>query len=94
MAAIVERWSPFPKPFGKRHDLFGIFDIIVLKPGGKIFGVQATTNAHVNNRVEKLNASENLKKWKDLGGEALVVGWAKMGARGKRKTWQIKEVAL
>lgn len=90
---IVEYWSPFPKPWGKRHDLFGIFDLVVLKPG-EIWGVQATTNTHTADRIAKIKASPAYKAWLDSGGKIAVVGWAKMGPRGKRKVWTIKEIEL
>ena len=94
LAIIVEHWSPFPKPFGKRHDMLGVFDLFVLKASGEAWGIQATTNAHVANRIEKMQASEAFRKWKELGGRAAVVGWAKMGPRGGRKTWTHKEIIL
>lgn len=96
MAAIVERWSPFPRPWGKTHDMFGIFDLLVLKAGGEAWGIQATADngGHVANRIAKLQASEEFHRWKALGGRVAVVGWAKRGARGKRKLWTAREVVL
>ena len=97
LAAIVEHWSPFPKPWGKRHDLLGVFDLIVLKPGGEIWGIQATSGGsggHVADRINKLVTSEKFQRWIALGGKAAVVGWAKRGDRGKRKLWSAVEVIL
>lgn len=93
LCAIVEHWSPFPKPWGKRHDLLGVFDLLVMKPG-QTWGIQATSNDHVADRIHKLMTSENCKKWMMLGGKVAVVGWAKMGLRGKRKMWKAKEIIL
>lgn len=94
IAGIVERWSPFPKPFGKRHDFLGVFDLLVLKAGGEVWGIQATTNAHVPDRIRKLRGSDAFNNWLRLGGKAAVLGWAKLGARGKRKKWEAKEIVL
>jgi hypothetical protein len=94
LAVIVEHWSPFPKPFGKRHDFLGVFDLLVLKPGGEVWGIQATTNSHVNDRIKKMQASDNFHNWIRLGGKAAVLGWAKKGPRGKRKVWEPMELVL
>ncbi len=94
IAEIVEHWSPFPKPWGKRHDLLGIFDLLVLKPGGRAVGVQATTNSNVTARLKKIAESESAKRWKELGGEIIVISWGKLGPRGGRKTWQAREIVV
>lgn len=91
VAAIVEKWSPFPKPFGKRHDLFGFVDLIGIK-NGLCDLVQATTMAHVNDRVKKILSHENYKVIKGSGATIIVHGWAKRGPRGKAKHWECKKV--
>lgn len=93
MTAVVEHWLPFPKPFGKRHDLFGIFDLIAIRDG-KTLGIQATTQAHVSDRISKMKASTALNEWIQHGGIAIVVGWAKKGPRGKRKLWEASVTRL
>jgi hypothetical protein len=32
VAGVVERHSPFPKPFGKKHDFLGVIDLIAVAP--------------------------------------------------------------
>jgi hypothetical protein len=91
MAAIVERWNPYVKI---RQDLFGIFDIMAIAQGGVACGVQCTTNTNWAAHLDKIRSSPNYKKWLDLGGLILVVGWAKMGERGKRKLWTSKELYM
>lgn len=86
IAEIVEHHSPFPKPWGKKHDLLGIFDILLLKPG-ETWGVQATVNGEVPRRVDKIRRSPEYPRWLAMGARVLVIGWAKLGARGKRKLW-------
>lgn len=94
LVAIVEYWTPFPKPWGKRHDLFGVFDLIMLKDGGEIWGVQATSTDHLNSRIKKLEESPECKAWLAKGGKVLCIGWAKRGKAGERKLWTPKEVVL
>jgi hypothetical protein len=90
---IVEYWSPFPKPWGKRHDLLAMFDLIRLGADGMV-GVQATADngGHVANRVAKILASEHAPAWFAAGGKIVVIGWAKKGPRGKVKRWTCREV--
>lgn len=92
MVAIVERHSPFPKPFGKKHDMFGVFDLFMLKAGGESWGVQATSTTNLSSRVGKIRESKEAARWLELGGKILVIGWAKRGERGKRKVWTPREV--
>ena len=87
---IVEKWNSFVKI---RQDFLGIFDLLMFKDGRHI-GVQATTNDHTAERIEKLAVHLNTRRWMDTGGEVLVIGWAKLGARGKRKEWTHKEIWL
>lgn len=88
---IVEYWSPFPKPWGKKHDFLGIFDLIRLG-AGEIVGVQATDDSHVANRAAKIMAEPRAHDWLTAGGRIVVIGWAKKGPRGKRKLWTHREV--
>lgn len=92
MSEIVERHSPFPKPFGKKHDLLGIFDGVTFSQ--PIIGWQATSNAHLADRIAKVRSSEHYQTWLNLGHRIVCVGWAKKGPRGKRKLWAPTEVEL
>lgn len=86
-AQIVERWNQFAKV---RQDLFGVIDILAIKPG-EILGVQATSGVNHNARRTKSLASENLKLWLTAGGKYAVWSYAKRGERGKRKLWTRRE---
>lgn len=61
--------------------------------------VQTTTGAHLAARRSKIvNVVPDGEKrtvfaaeWKAAGGIILLHGWSKLGPRGKRKTWQLRE---
>lgn len=94
LAAIVEKWSPFPKPWGKRHDLWGLIDVIGVKLGScgvDVVFVQATTGSNAANRREKILNHENYQKVKASGARILIHSWAKRGPRGGRKLWTCVE---
>lgn len=84
-AEVVERWIPQAR---KRKDLFGCIDVLGVKPG-EILGVQATTRTNQSARLKKALAETFLRDWLEAGGGFEVWGWAKVGGRGKRKTWQV-----
>lgn len=77
-AAVVERWNPYARI---RQDLFGIIDIIAVKPGCGVMGVQATSDANVSARVNKAKAEPRLKSWLGAGCRFTVVGWKKRNNR-------------
>lgn len=85
-AAVVERWNPHAR---KRHDLFGVIDLVCLTGQG-ILGIQATSGTNHSARVQKAKAEPRLAKWIADGGRFEVWSWAKRGPRGKRKTWTLR----
>ena len=89
-AAITERWCGFSK---RRIDLFGFIDIVALCPIG-VVAVQTTSGANVAARISKIRELDAAKRWLDVGGHIVVHGWRKVGARGKRKLWECREVRL
>lgn len=104
LAAIVEKWSPFPKPYGKRHDLWGFVDVIGIKKNyfglesnevaPEIILVQATSGSNAADRRNKILTHENYAKVKASGARIVVHSWAKRGARGERKLWTVVEEEL
>lgn len=89
-AAVVERWNPHARI---RQDLFGCIDIVALTPNG-ILGIQACAGSSHVARMTKSLAEPRLSAWRDAGGGFAVWSWAKRGARGKRKTWTLREEAV
>ena len=55
---------------------------------------QATTGANHAARREKLQAEGFIDLWKTAGARLEIWSWAKHGARGQRKTWQLRREAL
>ncbi|MGH7179705.1 MAG: hypothetical protein ACREJC_20180 [Tepidisphaeraceae bacterium] len=89
-AAVVEKWNPHAYI---RQDLFGCIDILCLLPTcGGVTGIQATTGTNVAARCAKIEANPLMVRWLRAGNRLFVVGWRKVGERGKRKTWQARWV--
>lgn len=72
--AIVEKWNPHAR---KRQDLYGVFDIIAMKPGHGIFGVQVTSKSNMASRRKKIQDSPLALTWKASGGTIQLHGWYK-----------------
>lgn len=91
-AQVVEKWNAFAHI---RVDLFGCIDIIAVKANENgCWGIQATTTANMNARIKKALDIPHLRAWLMAGNRFSVWGWAKRGARGERKTWELKETIL
>lgn len=91
IAAVVERYNSFSR---KRTDLFGFIDIVALDDQPGVLGVQSTTVSNQSARVAKIQSQElavAVRWWLRAGNRIVVHGWAKRGARGKRKTWTLAE---
>ena len=95
-ADIVERFNPYAGKFGKRKDLFNIFDIIALGEN-KIIGVQSCGQSFREHDRKILN-EELALEWLKSGGRLLLIGWRKIAKKrgGKLKVWspRIKEYSL
>lgn len=97
-ADVVERWigPPGNPRLRKRRDLFGFIDIIALDGSPGSLGIQATTASNAASRVLKIRIEcyELARTWLEAGNRIQVWGWAKKGAKGVRKTWQVRIVDL
>ena len=76
--AIVERWCSFTR---KRYDLFGMFDLLAVRPG-ETLAVQTTSGSNVAARVKKIGDSDLIGAVRDAGWLVHVHGWRK-GANGR-----------
>jgi hypothetical protein len=87
LAAVVERWLPRVR---RRLDLFGVGDVLAVHPRERvILLVQATSRAHVSDRLKRARARPELAAWLAGGGAFEVWGWAKVAGR-----WAVKVVAV
>ena len=84
---VVERFCPFSK---RRVDLFEIGDVLAVCEGVGVLLVQATSGTNHAARRTKALAEPRLREWLASGGRFEIVSWTKAGARGKRKTWQMR----
>lgn len=85
-AQVVEKWNQFAHI---RQDLFGFIDIVAIKSGEPVLGVQTTSAKNINAREIKARKSINLALWLNTGSNFELHGWSKKGKLGKRKLWQV-----
>ncbi len=79
VAEVVEKWNAFARI---RQDLFGIIDVVAVKPGTVgVLGVQTTSYSNVSARIKKSMANKVLPVWVRAGNRFVVHGWKK-GVRG------------
>lgn len=79
---VSECWNPWA---GKRSDLFGFIDIVVLSPTG-IIGVQTTSAINHKARVNKIMGSVQALHWLRAGGKIVVMSWDKSDMREEEIT--------
>ena len=99
---IVEKpFNPYTK---RREDLFGLFDLVALRGDIQgVTGVQACGEdcaGHIEKVLrgwtdssgKKWSPNPYLRMWLQSGNRAFIWAWRKRGERGKRKTWELREV--
>lgn len=100
---VVERWLPSNSGgFGTRSDLWGFLDLLAMKAGHPIIGIQATSGSNVSSRVKKILEIPLHRVWLLCGCRIQVIGWRKVckrkadGTRSKQKVWRpvVREVTL
>lgn len=91
LCEITERFNPWSKT---RHDLFGFIDVLCLK-GDELVAVQTTSGSNVSARIQKIKQTQAAALWLESPSRKIVVhGWRRVGARGKRKLWQCREIPV
>jgi hypothetical protein len=88
--AVVEK--TIPRTYIKQ-DCFGA-DLIALKPGAPVLAIQTTTGSNHAARRTKLETEGYIDLWKGAGATLEIWSWAQQGARGERKTWQLRRETL
>ena len=89
LVAIAEKYNSFTHT---RNDLFGWIDICAIRsdyPG--VIGIQTTSTSNISARIKKAMALDSFKVWLQANNTAEFHGWAKRGARGKRKLWTLRK---
>lgn len=81
-AEVVEHYHYFAR---KRHDLFGLFDILALHEETDETMVVQTTSTGVSSRVAKITESEFLPLIRKRGWTVHIHGWRKSARDGKYK---------
>jgi hypothetical protein len=76
-ATVTERWNSFAKI---RQDLFGIVDVLALKPG-ETLAVQCCEASSISKRVAKIADHDSTPRIREAGWRLEVHGWTK-GKRG------------
>jgi len=89
--AITEHWNQYSR---RRNDLFGFIDVLAIR-GDEILAVQTTSGDNVSARIQKIRGIQAAKLWLESPSRKIHVhGWRKVGAKGKRKLWECREVNL
>ena len=86
----AEKFNAYAGPFGRREDLFGFIDIVVLDPQDGIVAVQSTgPSGHAKHRRDILD-NEYALEWLKCGGTIQLWSWRKMLAKpgGKLRLWK------
>ncbi len=78
-AQVVERWNAFAKI---RIDLYGCIDIVAIRPGLPVLGVQCTSHSNISSRFTKCLSLGQM--WLSTGHTQLEV-WAWRSLKGKKK---------
>jgi hypothetical protein len=99
--AIVEKWNQWAHI---RQDLFGMCDLIAIRPDRSgVTGIQACgedVSIHVHKLLEGywnikgkfVGPNDCLPIWLKAGNPFFIWAWRKRGAEGKRKTWELRQV--
>lgn len=90
-AWVVEQ--TIPHTFIKR-DMGNFADVIAWAPGRGILAIQTTSGANVAARMAKIDELETAKSWVLAPARLEVWGWRKVGARGKRKLWEVRRIPI
>lgn len=90
IAQVVEQ--TIPTTYIKR-DLFHCLDIVAIKVGEPVLGVQVTTGSNMADRIAKIEGLEASMVWRAVA-RLEVHGWRKVGPRGEQKRWECRRVRL
>lgn len=92
LVEVTEKWNSFTKT---RKDLYGFVDCLAVRQDS-ILAVQTTSGSNVSARLTKMQLLPSVVHWlADWPRRRILIhGWRKVGARGKRKLWECREVEV
>ena len=85
----AEKFNAYAGPFGRREDLFGFIDIVILDPQRGIVAIQSTgPHGHSQHRRAILE-NEFAYEWLKCGGKIELISWSKKlkHRKGKLRIW-------
>lgn len=91
MVGMVERFLSHAGSFGVRQDLFGLFDLLAVKPEEGIIGVQCFTTAWAEHYDKFFHSNEQESiTWLKSGGRIELWGWRRLKVKrgGKAIRWE------
>jgi hypothetical protein len=87
VADVVERYLHHAR---RKRDFLGIADVLAVRRGEPgTLAVQATSLAHVRDRLERVRHRHELAAWLAAGNRLEIWGWYRHG-----RAWQVKRVAV
>ena len=86
LVAGTQHWNPHAKI---RQDLFGIVDVLAVKPG-QTLAVQATSSSNASKRQHKLQDHESLHPLLSAGWLVEVWGWRKNSSN----RWVVRRIRM
>lgn len=92
---VVERHNTFS---GKKLDLYGCIDVVVMDDHPGLLGIQATSGTNSSARIKKIRTerADMARAWLERGNRLQVWGWRKFVKPIKGRYWwpKITEIAL
>jgi hypothetical protein len=84
---VVERYIAAVQ---RKHDFLGFADVLAVRRGEVgVLAVQATTKAHVGDRLARATGRAELRTWLAAGNRFCVMGWYQQDGR-----WHVKQVEV
>jgi hypothetical protein len=88
VAEVVERFNHHVQ---RKHDFAGFADVLAFRPSEPgVLAIQATTRAHVKDRLGRIRKLPSLSTWLNSANRAEVWGWYKTPA-GR---WEVERVSI
>jgi hypothetical protein len=87
--AIVEHWNQWAQ---KRQDLYGLADLVAVKGDRHGTTYVQACGEDCQAHIEKMMENTVLPDILQAGNPVFLWAWRKRGERGKRKTWELREV--